>query len=300
MIKLVVDVSNQSYLHVKNRQLVIEREGKTLDSIPIEDLGLLLLHHPAITISQSALIACQKNNAVVLFCDERHCPYSLLLPLCEGHSLHQKVLKEQISLKPTNRKRIWQQIIKRKIQEQIRTLDLLKKDSSSLQLIHKKVRSDDRENHESQAAQHYWKLLFGKRFKRNPDLDGINCLLNYGYAVIRATVARALVGTGMHPALGIKHDNQYNSLCLADDVMEPFRPWIDLMVFQLANNEEEITVNPHTKKHLLEVLNAPVTWQNKTMPFMVASHHLAAQFKQKYSDQSIHLSYPSLLTREQP
>lgn len=297
MIKIVVDIGDRAYLHIRNKQLLIEKDGRIVDTIPVEDLGILILHHPAITISQAAVITCQKENVVLVFCDERHIPYSVLLPLVEGHSLHQKVLRQQLDLRITAQKRLWQQIVKYKIHEQSLTLRLLGYDSSNLDLLEKKVRPGDSENHEAQAAQQYWPLLFGNHFRRDYKMEGINSLLNYGYAVIRAMVARALVGTGLHPAIGLHHHNQYNGLCLADDLMEPFRPWIDYLVHTMVEHQDEPRVDRHSKQILLQLLNDKVFWRDKAMPFMVASHHLATNLKRAYADKGEKLDFPFLESR---
>ncbi len=299
MIKIVIDIGKQAYIYTKHKQLFISRDKKVMDSIPIEDIGVILLHHPAISFSQSAIITCQKHNVVVVFCDERHLPYSVILPLVEGHSLHQKVLQKQIEVRVTVKKRLWQQIIKQKICEQSKTLLLLNKYSGNLMLLHNKVKSGDSENHEAQAAQKYWRLLFGESFRRNRDGGGINTLLNYGYAIIRAMLARAIVGTGLHPALGIHHHNQYNGLCLADDLMEPFRPWVDQLVCQISQNiTEEVMLDKDSRKQILQLISDTVVLNNKKMPMLVASHYFAANLKRCIIDKTEHLEFPVLESRE--
>ena len=292
MIKRTVDVSQQSYLHVENKQLLIDRDGNSVARVPIEDLGILILQHPAIVISQQLVIACQKNNTIIVFCDNHHLPYSVILPIGEANSLHNKVLRKQVELKKTIRKNLWQQIVVHKIQQQALTLQLLDKNSKHIERLATKVKTADSENHEAQAARQYWQLLMGKDFRRNTDLPGINALLNYGYAIMRSMVARALVGAGLHPALGLHHCNQYNSLCLADDLMEPFRPWVDYCVYQLKRDKRALEVNRHTKSIMLALLGSQVNWRDKKMPLMVACHYLCANLKESYSDNSIKLDYP--------
>ena len=292
MIKRVVDISEPAYLHTDKKQLRVDRDGQTIASVPIEDLGVLILQHPAIVMTQSTILRCQQNNVVVVFCDERHLPYSVILPIAEGHSLHSKVLRDQIQTSLPVRKRLWQQIVKRKIREQIATLQDFGIDSAPLRRLEATVKSGDSENCEAQAARIYWPLLMGDSFRRSDDELSINALLNYGYAIIRAVVARALVGSGLHPALGLHHHNQYDGLCLADDVMEPFRPWVDLQVRQIAEQQPEPQIDKSTKQILLGQLSKTVDWKGDRMPLMVASHHLAANLKQALGESGVTLHYP--------
>lgn len=296
MIKRVIDISDAAYLHLKHQQLLIDKQDETAGQISIEDLGILILQHPAIVLTQQVIIACQKNKVVIIFCDEKHLPYSIILPIADSNTLHNKILKEQNSISEPTRKRLWQQIVQHKIKQQACTLILLGKDPVRLNWLASKVKTNDRGNCEATAAQVYWKLLFGDEFRRDPDLDGINCLLNYGYAIIRALIARAICGAGMHPTLGLFHQNQYNTLCLADDVMEPFRPWIDWLVYQMVENEQ-VEINKQNKQILLGLLSEKVVYEGKKMPFMVATHYLVANLKRCYNKELKVFHYPELETR---
>lgn len=291
MIKRIVDISEQAYLHLLHQQLLIDKNGKTVAQIPVEDLGVLILQHPAIVLTQAVIICCQKNNAAIVFCDERHLPYSVILPLSDANSLHSKIIQQQINLSTPTKKRIWQHIVKHKITSQARVLKQLGKHTAALERLAANVKTGDPENLEAQAAQKYWPLLFGEHFRRDADADGINSLLNYGYAIMRAMVARAIVASGLHPALGLQHHNQYNGLCLADDVMEPLRPWVDLRVYQLSQ-QNQFELNQTTKQPFLNLLSEPVRWNRQTMPLMVASHYLLADFKRAFDDKNQKLNYP--------
>ena len=292
MIKRVVDISQQSYLHVKNKQLLVDRDGETIAQISIEDLGILILQHQAIVLTQSVVSQCQHNNVAILFCDSRHLPISITLPLWEGNSLHTKVLREQMAVSVPTRKRLWQKVVKYKISEQATTLQLAGANAKGLQRLQEKVKSGDPDNCEAQAAKQYWGLLMGKNFRRDPDAEGVNALLNYGYSIVRAMTARALVGAGLHPAIGLHHKNQYNSLCLADDVMEPFRPWVDWRVWQLLEQSGDISVNQNSKQCLLSLLSDSVVMGDRQMPLMVAAHSLAAGLKRALTDSKQSLVYP--------
>jgi CRISPR-associated protein Cas1 len=297
MIKRIIDISEAAYVRLKHQQLVIEKQSEIVGQVPIEDLGVLILQHPAIVLTQQLIVACQKNKVVIVFCDEKHLPYSLILPIGEGHTLHNKILKQQIAISEPTRKRLWQQIVQHKIKEQEQTLVMLNKESTRLNYLTTQVKTGDSGNCEAIAAQAYWKLLFGKAFKRDADLDGVNSLLNYGYAIIRAAVARSVCGAGLHPTIGLFHTNQYNALCLADDLMEPFRPWVDYVVYQMASTNSEVTINQQSKQALLGLMSEAVLYKKKTMPFMVALNYLMADLKRCYSDGIKTLPYPLLLTR---
>jgi CRISPR-associated protein Cas1 len=297
VIKRVIDISEAAYLHLKHRQLLIDKGGETVGQVAIEDLGILLLQHPAIVLTQALIIACQKNNVIVVFCDDKHLPYSTILPIAEGNSLHGKVIKQQMAITEPTRKNIWQQIVRLKINSQATTLTLLDKNAKRLHRLATEVKSGDSSNCEAVASQLYWKLLFGKKFKRSLETDQINSLLNYGYAIVRAMIARSICGAGLHPTLGLFHHNQYNALCLADDIMEPFRPWVDSEVFEIVKNEPP-EINQRTKKILLGLLDQSVIYNKKKMPLMVASHYLIADLKRCYNKDLKIIKYPELEKRK--
>lgn len=295
MIKRIIDISDQAYLHITNKQLSVDKNGQTVAKIAIEDLGILILQHPAITLTQSVITLCQQNNVAILFCDERHLPLSVTLPLWSGHSLHTKILKGQIASKIPRRKRLWQQIVKTKISEQATTVEQAGMQSNKLRRLAEKVKSGDPENIEAQAAQDYWKRLMGDKFRRDTGAEGVNSVLNYGYSIMRAMVARSLVGTGLHPAIGLHHKNQYNGLCLADDIMEPFRPWVDAIIQREALSNTKIEVTKKAKQQLLGMLSQSVLYDGKKMPLMVAVHHLVAQLKYSLTEKYKPLCYPKRL-----
>jgi len=294
MIKRIIDISEPAYLHLKNQQLIIDKNGETVGSVPIEDLGVVILENPQIVITQMAVIACQKNNVAVVFCDDKHLPYSVLLPVSDANTLHNKILRQQIEMTQPAKKRIWQQIVVHKIKQQLITLEKAGKNTSQLERLVKKVKSGDPENIEAQAAKKYWRLLFGDDFRRDIDEPSINSLLNYGYAIVRAMIARAIVGSGLHPAIGVFHKNQYNGLCLADDLMEPFRPWVDWLVFNfvMKNIDENIEINQQTKTLFLNLPNDSVQYKKNKMPLMIACHYLLADFKKTFDETRFKLSYP--------
>ena len=238
-------------------------------------MGILILDHPAISHTQQLFATCCANNVAIILCDNKHLPAYLLLPLV-GNSQQTKFLAEQIAASQPAKKRLWQLIVKAKISAQARVLSDLVTSSPRLGRLVSAVKSGDPHNVEAQAARIYWRVLFGDGFSRDRNQGGINMLLNYGYTVMRAAVARALVGTGLHPSLGINHRNQYNSFALADDLLEPLRPLVDIRVFQLASERKEDELGMEQKSSLLECLSWQVFMDDKKSPLMVALHAYTA------------------------
>ena len=277
--------------------MVVEQNKKEAGRVPIEDIGVLIVSHPAITISSSLIASCQQNNSIIIFCDSKHLPISVLLPL-SGNSLHSKVLNLQTNAKKPAKKRLWQKIVIAKIEAQAKALISCGKDASPLESMRSRVKSGDPDNVESQASRVYWPLLFGKDFRRDQKAEGTNSLLNYGYALLRASVARAICGTGLHPALGIHHHNQYNPMCLADDLMEPFRPIVDRKVYKLWE-EKMVVFDKKTKSFLLSFLAEPLIFRDRKLPFMVALQHTATSLKKALAEGPEHLEIPSLVIERQ-
>lgn len=293
MIKRIVEINNPAKLTIKNKQMVISQDETEKAIIPIEDLGILILDHPAITQSTGLLSACLDNNVAVVTCDKKHLPNSIFLSL-DGNSLQTKVISKQIQITEPTRKRLWQAIIKAKISEQAKVLDQVIGEDHSLSSLVPKVKSGDHQNVESLAARIYWQKLFGERFKRERDQPGINGCLNYGYAVMRASVARAIVGTGLHPSIGIHHHNKYNNLCLADDLIEPLRPIVDLNVIRITQDLDVDYLTPDIKKRLLDVLSWNLTIGKNRFPLLIALHHYTASLRKVICNESKGLEIPYL------
>jgi len=293
MIKRIIEISTAAtYISVKDMQLVLKREGEVVGSAPIEDLGVLIVDHPGCTYSHAALNELLANNVAVVICGKNHHPSGLLLPL-DGHSLQSERYRIQTAAKTPIKKRLWKQLVQAKISNQAWCLDACEKPGADgLQLLTAKVKSGDKENHEAQAAVRYWKLLLGKDFRRQRDGLPPNNMLNYGYTVLRAAVARSLCGSGLHPSFGLFHHNRYNAYPLADDVMEPFRPLIDYQVFQFwAQGESSIT--PEVKKALLGVLSQDVYLADEKRPLMNALQFLSANLLRSLSGEDPALIIPT-------
>lgn len=279
MIKRVVEIGSPARLSLAHRQLVIQRQDQESCTVPVEDVALLILDHPGITHTQSVLTACWQQNVLVIICDDRHLPAAVLLPLAV-HSLQAKILAEQARMKEPVRKRLWQAIVRAKIQEQARVLQTATGSADPLPALVAKVKSGDPSNVEAQAARIYWQRLFGEHFHRGDETALTNGLLNYGYAVVRAACARALVGAGLHPSLGLHHHNQYDAFCLADDMVEPLRPMVDLTVYRFAQNGlHDGGLSKEHKRSLLEILTRVCSIGDLRLPLMEALHHYAASLR---------------------
>jgi CRISPR-associated protein Cas1 len=258
----IVEVSNPAYLKTKNKQLIVEKDGEVVGSIPFDDLHAIILTHPQITVSISVLQLSISNNIPVIVCNEKHLPTGFLhSPL--SNSLHSKLIRHQAEIKEPLRKQLWKKIVALKVKHQAKVLFDSGKKGALLEGLQEKVRSGDPDNIEAQAARIYWRELFGNQFRRNPDEDGINALLNYGYSILRASTARALAGSGLNTTLGIFHCNQYNHFCLADDLMEIARPLVDRIVFKITEKQRP-KITPKTKKKLLELINTEVIFSDST------------------------------------
>lgn len=276
MIKRVVEISTPAYLHLRLKQMIIEQDGKEVASIPLEDLGYLILDAPQINITRALLSACADNGVGVLFSNEKHLPSAILLPMV-GNILQTRTIAVQANCSVIVKKRLWQKLIKAKIRGQIKTLKAITGNAGSLPELVEQVSSGDKGNIEAQAAQRYWQLLFGKDFRRNPDLSGRNALLNYGYAIIRAALARSAVSSGLHPSIGVHHHNQENPFVLADDLIEPLRPLVDYHVALITKEKlDDIELERPVKQELLGLLTYPVNIGKRPLPLMAAMHSYTA------------------------
>ncbi|MDA7653071.1 type II CRISPR-associated endonuclease Cas1 [bacterium] len=270
----IVEVSNPAFLKTEKKQLLIEQKSEIVARISFEDLQVILLANPQITVSIGVLQQCVKNNLPVIVCDHKYLPCGYLhAPL--SNSLHTKILKYQVEAKAPLKKQIWKRIVMAKVKHQAALLESKNKVSQQLWKLLTRIRSGDPDNIEAQAASIYWRELFGSRFRRDPNAEGINSLLNYGYAIIRAATGRALAGSGLNTTLGIFHRNQYNHFCLADDMMEVIRPMVDAVVFELVA-EKNTQVNQHTKRALLDILQSEVQFSGE---FFYLAHALQRSSK---------------------
>lgn len=259
-------------LSVSRRQLVIDRPDQPKVTRPIEDLGVVIVDDVRATYTQSVFLELLDAGATVLVSGRNHLPVGIMLPL-DAHHVQTERHRAQIAAKEPVRKRVWQALIRAKIAQQAAVLTHFTGGHAGLAHMAGRVRSGDPENLEAQAAQRYWPRLFGAVFRRDRDADGVNALLNYGYAVIRAAVARAIVAAGLIPSLGVHHRNRSNPFCLADDLFEPYRPYVDWRVKLLMDDE----TNPppdlsqrETRAALLSLFNETVQVEERRLPLLYA------------------------------
>jgi CRISPR-associated protein Cas1 len=279
MIKRTIVLSNQAYLKKENEQLVIQ-QGEESKSVPIEDIGVIMFENPQCTITHSVLSALMGNNAAVISCDETHHPNGIMLPIA-GNVLHTAVLKDQLKASMPLRKQLWQQTMKAKIINQAAVLAMLGVKTDPLEYWVRKLRSGDPDNYEGRAAAYYWKNIFpgDYGFTREREGNAPNGLLNYGYAILRAGMARAIVGSGLHPAIGLHHKSQYNPFCLADDLMEPYRPFVDVIVRKICTDQGQFAeLTSDNKKHLLGVLSVDVWIEEERKPLLLGLTSTSSSF----------------------
>lgn len=297
MQKRTLYFTNPGYLSQKNRQLVIQNTDKeVVHQVPIEDIGFLVLEHQHLHLSMPLVQALMEYNVAVICCNSRHMPQSMLLNF-EGHHQLTEVCRQQAAASEALKNNLWKQTVVAKIGNQARSLEKAGGQAATLWALTKEVRTGDTSNREGMAARYYWKRLFGKEFSRHREGPWPNALLNYGYAILRAATARALTGSGLLPAFGIHHSNRFNAFCLADDIMEPYRPLVDVAVYDLWQKYPDLEEMPkEIKAELLQLLAADVQMQDKTRPLMVALTHTSASLADCFAGKRKKLNYPILLT----
>lgn len=295
MLKRTIYIGTPTYLKIKDNQLKIEDSltKEIKGSVPIEDMGFLVLDNFQITISHQLILALQQNNIAIVSCDESHLPLGLMLPM-NGHVVHSERLKYQINCSEPLRKQLWKQTVEVKIFQQKQLLTKFGYNSEPMQGYLNQVKSGDTSNMEGIAAQYYWKQLFDN-FTRERNGDAPNNYLNFGYAILRSMVARALVSSGLNPTIGIFHRNKYNPYCLADDIMEPYRPYVDELVLEWMNKPFTPTeMTKEAKSHLLQIATKDVVIDGLKRPLLVAlSSTTSSLYKCLTGEQRI-IRYPEL------
>ena len=310
MIKRTLCFSNPIYLSLRNAQLVLHipevENNKTLPeaikkeaerTIPIEDIGVVVLDNRRITITSGAMEALLENNCAVITCNQKSMPVGLLLPLC-GNTTQNERFRSQLEASLPLRKQLWQQTIKQKILNQEHVLRInTAQETNCMRVWSNDVRSGDPDNLEARAAAYYWKNVFTTypNFVRDREGTPPNNLLNYGYAILRAIIARALVGSGLLPTLGIHHHNRYNAYCLADDIMEPYRPYVDQLVLDIIQCNLEISdITRDLKMRLLGIPMLDVVINGKRSPLMIAAQQTTASLAKCFAGEIKRISYPEM------
>ena len=310
MIKKTLCFSNPIYLSLRNAQLVLHvpevESNKTLPeaikkeaerTISIEDIGVVILDNRRITITSGVMEALLENNCAVITCNQKSMPVGLLLPLC-GNTTQNERFRSQLEASLPLRKQLWQQTLKQKILNQEYVLRTnTDKETNCMRVWSNDVRSGDPDNLEARAAAYYWKNLFINypNFVRDREGTPPNNLLNYGYAILRAIIARALVGSGLLPTLGIHHHNRYNAYCLADDIMEPYRPYVDQLVLDTIQCNSEISdITRDLKMQLLGIPMLDVVINGKRSPLMIAAQQTTASLARCFAGENKRISYPEM------
>ena len=292
MLKKSILLENKASLSTKNLQLVIKTETRE-STIPIEDIGFLVIDHPEIYLSIPAMNLMIENNTSVIICNTNHLPNGMFLNL-NSHHIQQEIFKNQINASVPLKKQLWQQTVIDKITNQGILLQKITSKNNNFEFLASKVLSGDSSNMEGVAASFYWKVFFEQKFKRERFGDYPNNFLNYGYAILRAATARALSGSGLLNTLGIHHKSKYNAFALADDIMEPFRPVVDEKVAEIMQNYTEQELNTQIKAELLQILTRTVYFKDENSPLMVALQKTASSLQQCYTGDRKKIKYPKL------
>lgn len=306
MIKKTLYFGNPARLSLRDGQIVIEKPDaekrrpatevwfdEARVTRPVEDVGVVVLDHPQITLTSVLMEALLESNCALITCDGRHLPVGLLLPLY-GNTTQNERFRQQIDASVPLRKQLWQQTVRAKIRNQAVVLRAAGVEAGCMEAWARDVRSGDPDNLEARAAAYYWKWVFRPRqgFIRDREGEYPNGLLNYGYAILRAVVARSLVVSGLLPTLGIHHHNRYNAYCLADDVMEPYRPFVDKVVVGMALKDEGYELTPDVKRQLLSIPTLDVLLDGRRSPLMVAAGLTASSLNKCFSGELRHVLYP--------
>ena len=291
MIGRVVEVASEGRHLARLRGLMtVSRNGVEDARVPLDDIGVLLCNARGLSYSNDLMTELARRGVAVVLCGTNYLPTAWLWPL-EGHHVQAMRMRCQLEASLPLRKRLWQRIVREKIAQQSNVLELLQLNSGSIKAMARRVRSGDPDNVEAQAARKYWPLLFGDDFRRDRYGGGPNPFLNYGYTVLRAAVARAVVAAGLHPSLGIHHHNRLNPMCMVDDLMEPFRPFVDYTSVRLvAESKKELT--PESKQALAEVLTLDMHTERGTTPLQTCIERAAQSLAQSFEAGKSSLVFP--------
>lgn len=291
MIGRVIEIASEGQHLARQRGLMtVSCNGAETGRVPLDDIGVLLCNARGLTYSNDLLVELAKRGAAVVLCGANYLPVAWLWPL-EGHHIQALRMRRQLEASLPLRKRLWQAVVKSKIGQQKMLLETLGKPDSGLDELARRVKSGDPDNMEAQAARRYWPLLFGPDFQRERFGEMPNPLLNYGYTVLRAATARAVVAAGLHPSLGIHHHNRYDAMCLVDDLMEPFRPAVDYSVVRLVGSGcGEVT--PEAKRTLVGTLAADMRTERGTTPLETCLERAAQSLAQSFEDRRPLLAFP--------
>lgn len=292
MIGRIIEIASDGrYLSVERGFLQINHKGQLVGQIPLDDISALIANAHGLSYSNNVLLALSERGAPIVLCGSNHRPTAIVWPI-ENHHRQAARVDAQLRAKIPLKKRLWQTIVQSKIAMQAAVLQLHGLPNMPLLRMIDKVKSGDTSNTEGQAARAYWQLLMGKKFKRDTDADDVNGLFNYGYTVLRATVARHLIAAGLHPGIPLFHKNEGNAMRLVDDVMEPFRPIVDIFVRKLAN-DGHAQVDAMTKPILGLVPTRSLRMSYGISPVSLVIQRLCVSLAQAYEDPKLKLSLPT-------
>jgi len=294
MIGRIVEVADDHrHLSMHRGFMVVrdtEGERKELGQVPLDDIAAVIANAHGLSYTNNLLVALAERGAPFVLCAANHNPVGMLLPI-DGNFEQAKRIEAQIGASLPTHKRMWAAVVRSKLEQQAAALEAAGAPTAPLTALVSKVKSGDPENVEAQGAQRYWRLLFGDAFRRDQNGGGLNGLLNYGYTVLRAATARAVVAAGLHPSVGLHHSNDNNAMRLVDDLMEPFRPVVDLKIWHLRRcGEGEVT--PETKRALVRTLYDDMQTEAGSTPVMVCTQKLAVSLAQVYIGQREKLDLP--------
>lgn len=272
--RIVEIASDGRHLSVYRGFMVVSADGEEIARVPLDDISAVIANAHGLTYTNALLVELARRGATVVLCGANHSPVAFLWAV-DGHHIQSCRMEAQIVLSAPKSKQLWKQLVQAKITQQAAVLETLSLPSAPVGTLAASVRSGDPENIEAQAARRYWPLLFGPDFRRDRSSGGANALLNYGYTILRATVCRAIMAAGLHPSIGLHHSNQFNPMRLADDLMEPFRPFVDLAVFRLLHAGSD-AVTPETKKILAAVMEGEVGTESGATPLKTAVQDMAS------------------------
>ena len=293
----IVDIATEGlYLCVKRGFLQIKSDDQEIGRVPLDDIGGVVIHARSTIVSNSLMCALAERGALIVSCGANYAAAAVSVPLVGHHAQTARMIAQAESALPL-KKRMWQQIVMRKIRMQARALDACGAGAEGFVLLERSVRSGDPENIEARAAQRYWPRLFGTSFRREQNGGGVNGLLNYGYAVVRAAVGRSIVASGLNPSIGLHHHNRHNPFALADDLIEPFRPLVDLTALGLVRSGiAEVT--PDAKRRFAELLNFDLSSRGETSPVFREILTLSQSLARSFLDARPSLDLPALSASE--
>ncbi len=292
----IVDISTQGvHLSVARGFLKVSREGEELGRVPLDDITAVIVHAHGATFSANLASRLSERGALLVLCAANHQPHAIMWPL-EGYHAQGARMRAQWQAKKPLHKRLWQLVVRAKVRMQGAVVAALGEEAAPFDLLARRVRSGDPDNIEAQAARRYWPLVMGRDFRRDRHGGGANMLLNYGYTVLRSAVARAVVAAGLHPTIGIHHHNQFNAFALADDLMEPFRPLIDMTARRIWQQEEAPELSGEMKEQLAKVLTFDLKTEEGRSPLHICIQRLAVSLAQSFEQGCAKLDFPALPT----